>query len=154
MAEGQPFFSGPVGQRRQDFLEQLIEIDFIVAALEFAGFHFDHFQHLPHHFLQPVAFTLNHTQEAVDLPSHRRRRVAELARQEGRLRVALRESNTWTSTVYSGSIADDAFFFFADGTPIVAVPLEVYRLIASPTRFVSGKSRALSTLAAPIRTIP
>ena len=56
-------------------------------------------------------------QEAVDLPSHRRRRVAELARQEGRLRVALRESNTWTSTVYQGSITDDAFFFFADGTP-------------------------------------
>jgi len=57
------------------------------------------------------------TQETVDLPSHRRRRVAELARQEGRLRVALRESNTWTSTVYAGSITDDAFLFFADGTP-------------------------------------
>jgi hypothetical protein len=57
------------------------------------------------------------TRETVDLPSHRRRRVAELARQEGRLRVALRESNTWTSTVYQGSITDDAFFFFADGTP-------------------------------------
>ena len=55
--------------------------------------------------------------ETLDLPSHRRRRVAELARQEGRLRVALRESNTWTSTVYQGSITDDAFFFFADGTP-------------------------------------
>ena len=55
--------------------------------------------------------------KAVDLPSHRRRRVAELAGQEGRLRVALRESNTWTSTVYQGSITDDAFFFFADGTP-------------------------------------
>jgi hypothetical protein len=55
-------------------------------------------------------------QEAVELPSHRRRRVAELARQEGRVRVALRESNTWTSSVYQGSITDDAFFFFADGT--------------------------------------
>jgi hypothetical protein len=57
------------------------------------------------------------TQETVDLPSHRKRRIAELALQEGRLRVALRESNTWTSTVYQGSITDDAFFFFADGTP-------------------------------------
>jgi hypothetical protein len=56
-------------------------------------------------------------QEAVEFPSHRRRRVAELARQEGRLRVALRESNTWTSTVYQGSITDDAFLFFGDGTP-------------------------------------
>ncbi len=55
-------------------------------------------------------------QEAVDLASHRRRRVAELAHQQGRLRVALRESNTWTSTVYEGSITDDAFLFFADGT--------------------------------------
>lgn len=55
--------------------------------------------------------------ETVDLPSHRRRQVAELAHQQGRLRVALRESNTWTSTVYQGSITDDAFFFFADGTP-------------------------------------
>jgi hypothetical protein len=54
--------------------------------------------------------------ETADLPSYRRRRVAELARQEGRLRVALRESNTWTSTVYEGSITDDAFLFFADGT--------------------------------------
>jgi len=53
----------------------------------------------------------------VDLPSHRRRQVAELAHRQGRLRVALRESNTWTSTVYQPSIADDAFFFFADGTP-------------------------------------
>ncbi len=55
--------------------------------------------------------------DAVELPSHRRRRVAELAREQGRLRVALRESNTWTSTVYEGSITDDAFLFFADGTP-------------------------------------
>jgi hypothetical protein len=59
----------------------------------------------------------NLAHETVDLPSHRRRRVADLARQQGRLRVALRESNTWTSTVYQGSITDDAFFFFADGTP-------------------------------------
>jgi hypothetical protein len=59
----------------------------------------------------------NLSRGTIELPSHRRRRVAELADQEGRLRVALRESNTWTSTVYQGSITDDAFLFFADGTP-------------------------------------
>jgi hypothetical protein len=55
--------------------------------------------------------------DAIELPSYRRSRVAELVREQGRLRVALRESNTWTSTVYEGSITDDAFLFFADGAP-------------------------------------
>ena len=55
--------------------------------------------------------------DSTELPSYRRSRVAELMREQGRLRVALRESNTWTSTVYEGSITDDAFLFFADGAP-------------------------------------
>jgi len=70
--------------------------------------------------------------ETLVLPSHRRRRVAELAGQEGRLRVALRESNTWTSTVYQGSITDDASFFFAAGTawtrPLLGTANLVYGL--------------------------
>jgi hypothetical protein len=51
------------------------------------------------------------------LPSHRRAQVALLAEREGRLRVGLRESNTLTSTVYEGSLRDDHFLFFADGSP-------------------------------------
>jgi len=52
-----------------------------------------------------------------NLPSYRRGRVEEFVQKEGRLRVALRESNTLTSTAYEGSLRDDHFLFFADGSP-------------------------------------
>lgn len=55
--------------------------------------------------------------EQRELPSHRHERVDRLAEREGRLRVALRESNTLTSTAYEGSLHDDTFLFFADGSP-------------------------------------
>lgn len=51
------------------------------------------------------------------VPPHRRRAVAAVAEREGRLRVALRESNTLSARVYPGSISDGHFLFFADGTP-------------------------------------
>lgn len=52
--------------------------------------------------------------ESVLLPSYRRRRIAEMAERENPLLVRLRESNTVTSTVYSGARGDGAFLLFAD----------------------------------------
>lgn len=60
--------------------------------------------------------------DATDLPSHRQQRAAERQPGESRLRVALRESNTWTTTTYEGSIVDDPFFFFADGNAWLRPP--------------------------------
>jgi hypothetical protein len=59
---------------------------------------------------------------ATGLPSYRQERAAERRPGESRLRVALRESNTWTSTAYEGSIVDDPFFFFADGNAWLRPP--------------------------------
>jgi hypothetical protein len=77
-----------------------------------------------------------------ELPSHRRRRVAELARREGRLRVALRESNTLTSTVYEGSISDDAFLFFSDGTVWVRPLLGTANLVYGLGQATAGLATA------------
>jgi hypothetical protein len=52
-------------------------------------------------------------------PSYRQRRLAEMAEVETPQRVRLRESNTWTSTVYAGADGDGAFLFFTDGAPLL-----------------------------------
>ncbi|NOX99893.1 MAG: hypothetical protein GXP30_09215 [Verrucomicrobia bacterium] len=51
------------------------------------------------------------------LPSYRLQRSAALITQSANPWIALRESNRLTSTVYPGSIHDDAFLFFSDGIP-------------------------------------
>ncbi len=53
------------------------------------------------------------------LPSHRQAQSAKLTSQNQSPWVALRESNRWTSTIYPGSIHDDAFLFFSDGNKIL-----------------------------------
>jgi len=52
-----------------------------------------------------------------EIPSYRSERLAELDRLESPLVVALRESNTLTSTVYRRSRDDSYFLFFTDGAP-------------------------------------
>ncbi len=53
------------------------------------------------------------------LPGFRRFQLAELARREPAWQVALRESNTFTSTLYTPSARDGFFVFFTDGpTPL------------------------------------
>jgi hypothetical protein len=52
-------------------------------------------------------------------PSYRQRRLAEMAEVEPHRVVHLRESNTWTSTVYAGADGDGAFLFFTDGAPLL-----------------------------------
>lgn len=57
------------------------------------------------------------------LPSHRQEQADLAARGAPGPWVKLRESNRWTSTVYPGSIHDDAFLFFSDG-PVLWRPLQ------------------------------
>jgi hypothetical protein len=79
---------------------------------------------------------------SADLPSHRQRRVSEMAAREGRIRVALRESNVWTATAYEGSITDDPFLFFADGSPWLRPPLGVTNLFYGLGHAAFGLVRA------------
>jgi len=58
--------------------------------------------------------------ESRELASHRQGRAVSGA--DGSRRVALRESNTWTTTVYDGSIGDDPFLFFSDGSAWLRPP--------------------------------
>lgn len=58
--------------------------------------------------------------ESHRLASHRQRQAR--SRADGDRRAALRESNTWTTTVYDGSVGDDPFFFFSDGSAWLRPP--------------------------------
>lgn len=58
-----------------------------------------------------------HVTETQELPSLRARRLAELYRRENPMLVALRESNTLTSTVYESNPRDSFFVFFTDAVP-------------------------------------
>jgi len=60
------------------------------------------------------AYNVTETQQ---LPSLRARRLAELYRRENQMLVALRESNTLTSTVYESNPHDSFFLFFTDAVP-------------------------------------
>jgi hypothetical protein len=53
--------------------------------------------------------------EATHLPSYRHHQMARMAESEGALRVALRESNVLTSTLYEPNGEDGFFLFFTDG---------------------------------------
>lgn len=53
------------------------------------------------------------------LPSYRARRLAQMRRDEGALRVFARESNTLSSTVYRRNPRDSWFVFFTDDAPWV-----------------------------------
>jgi hypothetical protein len=48
-------------------------------------------------------------------PSFRRRTLVELREQDGRLPVALRESNVWTARLYRRRDSDGSFLLFSDG---------------------------------------
>ena len=50
-------------------------------------------------------------------PSRRDQTIAAMRDEQPAWQVDLRESNTLTSQAYSGSVNDDAFLFFSDGSP-------------------------------------
>jgi hypothetical protein len=56
--------------------------------------------------------------ERVAWPSWRELRLAEMRREEPALLVSLRESNTWSATIYERDPADSRFLFFAEDAPL------------------------------------
>jgi hypothetical protein len=55
--------------------------------------------------------------EVSEVPSYRRRRLADMTGDGRAPRVKLRESNTLTSQIYTPTDPDGAFLFFTDGSP-------------------------------------
>jgi hypothetical protein len=57
--------------------------------------------------------------ERIWLPSYRRFQLARMGEREPALRVALRESNTFTSTLTRRGAGEGFFVFFTDGSPLL-----------------------------------
>jgi len=76
--------------------------------------------------------------EAVHLPSYRHHQMARMAESETALRVALRESNVLTSTLYQPSHEDGFFLFFTDGEVPLRPLLGALNLVAGLTRGALG----------------
>jgi hypothetical protein len=76
------------------------------------------------------------------IPSYRRRRLAEMKQEESPLRVALRESNPFTSRTYVRNPADSFFVFFTDGTPLLRPILGAVNLTAALGQTTLGLLRA------------
>ncbi len=65
------------------------------------------------------------------IPSYRQLRIQAMKDVESPLRVALRESNTFTSTTYERSSADSFFIFFTDDAPYIRPILGIVNLTAA-----------------------
>ena len=65
------------------------------------------------------------------IPSYRRSRLEEMLGREPALRVAFRESNTFTSTTYERSSDDSFFVFFTDRTVLLRPLLGAVNLAAA-----------------------
>ena len=76
------------------------------------------------------------------IPSYRERRLAEMRREESRLRVALRESNPFTSKTYVRNPADSFFVFFTDDAPLLRPVLGAVNLTAALGQTTLGLVRA------------
>lgn len=72
------------------------------------------------------------------IPSYRELRIRAMKARESSLRVALRESNTFTSTTYERSSADSFFIFFTDDAPYLRPILGVVNLTAALGQSVLG----------------
>jgi hypothetical protein len=66
----------------------------------------------------------------VHLPSYRQHQMAQMAESEAALRVALRESNVLTSTLYEPDDQDGFFLFFTDGSVALRPLLGAVNLVA------------------------
>ncbi|MBW2293770.1 MAG: hypothetical protein JRG94_15870 [Deltaproteobacteria bacterium] len=65
------------------------------------------------------------------IPSYRQLRLQAMRDHESTVRVAFRESNTFTSTTYQRSSADSFFVFFTDETPLLRPLFGVVNLTAA-----------------------
>jgi hypothetical protein len=70
--------------------------------------------------------------------SYRQLRLNEMKDREGAIRVALRESNTFTATSYRRSSDDSFFVFFTDETPLLRPLFGVVNLAAALGESVLG----------------
>jgi hypothetical protein len=64
-----------------------------------------------------------------EIPSYRRRLLAEMQERESPLVVMVRESNTVTSTAYRPGSDDSSFLFFTDGQPLLRPVLGACNLL-------------------------
>lgn len=76
-----------------------------------------------------------------EIPSLRRTRIEEMARHEPPWQVALRESNTFTSTVYRANPHDSFFVFFTDGNALLRPLLGAANLVAGGGALIGGVAR-------------
>jgi len=72
------------------------------------------------------------------IPSYRERRLHSMKAEESPLLVALRESNTFTSTTYDRGEADSFFVFFTDDAPLLRPILGAVNLTAALGQSVIG----------------
>jgi hypothetical protein len=72
------------------------------------------------------------------IPSYRQLRLEEMKDRESAIHVALRESNTFTSTTYKRSSADSFFVFFTDQSPLLRPLFGVVNLTAAIGQSVLG----------------
>ncbi len=73
-----------------------------------------------------------------ELPSFRRYQVERMRLSEPALQVDLRESNVWTSTLYTPSDEDGFFVFFTDRTVLLRPILGAVNLVASAAKSAVG----------------
>jgi len=96
----------------------------------------------PLHFVPLVSARVVNTSWPVtavrELPSYRRERLRAMATNEGRLRAWLRESNTFTSTVYRWNDDPEFFVFFTDDTILPRPLLGAVNLLAGLGQGVLG----------------
>ncbi len=79
-----------------------------------------------------------------EVPSYRHHHLARMLATEPRLRVALRESNVWSSTLYEPSDGAGFFVFFTDRTVLLRPALGAINLAAG------GAMSAFGLVAAPL----
>jgi hypothetical protein len=72
------------------------------------------------------------------IPSYRQLRVEEMKSRESAVRVAFRESNTFTATAYERSSDDSFFVFFTDQTPLLRPLFGVVNLTVALGQSVLG----------------
>jgi hypothetical protein len=72
------------------------------------------------------------------IPSYRRRRLLEMQQKESSLRVALRESNTFTSTAYEKGSEDSFFVFFTEENVLLRPVFGLVNLTAAVGQSVLG----------------
>ena len=76
------------------------------------------------------------------IPSYRRRRLLEMRQEESSLRVAFRESNTFTSTAYEKGSEDSFFIFFTEENMLLRPVFGLVNLTAAVGQSVLGIVKA------------